>query len=169
MQTQINFDDLLKLKPIELLKYCIQEPYQGSGAGGQKRNRVYSGIRLKLKEYPIDACNCEHRETKRNTESALLELRKKIAYYAISAKIDFGEIPQLPTAKISQENPQYPFFIYQLLSLLWTHQGLSAQIAPLMNWTHSALLRQIGRDAKLAQEFHKIRDHFQLARLKLGG
>jgi hypothetical protein len=69
----------LLMDPEDLLGQCRRETYQGSGPGGQKRNRVRSGIRLIHSAADIRAENCEHREAGRNVEAATRGLRLQIA------------------------------------------------------------------------------------------
>jgi RF-1 domain len=63
----------------DLLGECRREAYQGSGAGGQKRNRVRSGIRLIHDATGLRAENCEHREAGHNVQEALHHLRLQCA------------------------------------------------------------------------------------------
>jgi hypothetical protein len=65
----------LALEPGTLLRNCVQSPLQGPGPGGQKRNRVYSGVRLRHAASGLSAEASERREARRNLEDALHRLR----------------------------------------------------------------------------------------------
>lgn len=69
----------LALEPEALLRRCDQTPFQGPGPGGQKRNRVYSGVRLRHAESGLSAEASERREARRNLADALHRLRLAMA------------------------------------------------------------------------------------------
>jgi hypothetical protein len=69
----------LSLEPPDFLRRCVQTPFQGPGPGGQKRNRVYSGVRLSHAESGLAAEASESREARRNLEDALHRLRLAMA------------------------------------------------------------------------------------------
>lgn len=69
----------LALAPEALLRECDQSPFQGPGPGGQKRNRVYSGVRLRHAPSGLSAEASERREARRNLEDALHRLRLALA------------------------------------------------------------------------------------------
>jgi hypothetical protein len=69
----------LSLPPENLLKDCGQARFQGSGPGGQKRNRVYSGVRLTHVPSGLTAECVDSRASGRNVGEALSRLRLVIA------------------------------------------------------------------------------------------
>ena len=69
----------LLLDDENLLRVCEQEPYQGSGPGGQNRNRSYSALRLTHRETGVYASASDHREGARNRAAALERLRLELA------------------------------------------------------------------------------------------
>ena len=64
-----------------LLRACEQQPYQGSGPGGQSRNRSYSALRLTHRETGVQASAADHREGARNRAAALERLRLELALH----------------------------------------------------------------------------------------
>src|SRR4051812_15235604 len=78
----------LLLKPEDLLKRCRQDRFQASGPGGQKRNRVYSGVRLTHSDTGLSVEACARRESLRNLEDALHRLRLELALAAVSTGSD---------------------------------------------------------------------------------
>jgi hypothetical protein len=83
----------LALEPSELLRACVQSPFQGPGPGGQKRNRVYSGVRLSHPGSGLAAEASENREARRNLEDALHRLRLAMA---LSLPLAPAREPPLP-------------------------------------------------------------------------
>ena len=73
----------LKLPPEELAgKHCKQTSFQGSGPGGQHRNRVRTGVRLEHLATGIRAEGSEFRESVRNRSAALERLRIRLVLEA---------------------------------------------------------------------------------------
>ena len=80
--SNLSSDDyraILALSPDDLLKRCERRNYQASGAGGQKRNRVLSAVRLTLSEPELTVTAGEFREAQRNLQAALGKLRLNLA------------------------------------------------------------------------------------------
>lgn len=80
----------LSLPPENLLKDCGQARFQGSGPGGQKRNRVYSGVRLTHGPSGLTAECVDSRASGRNVGKALSRLRLSIALAAAPAPMVQG-------------------------------------------------------------------------------
>ncbi len=72
----------LMLPAEDFLRQCQRTPYQASGPGGQKRNRVYSGIRFQHTSSGLRAESAAHREAARNQKDALQKLRLELALAA---------------------------------------------------------------------------------------
>ena len=73
--------DWLALAPDDLLAQCRRTSYQASGPGGQKRNRVYSAMRLDHPPSELRAESGAHREAARNLKDALHKLRLQLALH----------------------------------------------------------------------------------------
>lgn len=63
----------------ELLKHCTMDRTKGSGPGGQRRNKVATGVRLTHTPSGLTADAAERREPEANRQSALFRLRLKLA------------------------------------------------------------------------------------------
>lgn len=150
----------LSLEPEVLLKGCDQFPFQGPGPGGQKRNRVYSGVRLKHRESGLAAEASERREARRNLEDALRRLRMAIALWlppspraegsapAVTADAD---PPDLPTglrfrADASPQHPDYPRCAFLALLALDRCGGRVSEAAAALGTGASALARLLRAD-----------------------
>jgi hypothetical protein len=86
----------LSLPPDNLLKDCGQARFQGSGPGGQKRNRVYSGVRLTHGPSGLTAECVDSRASGRNVGEALSRLRLVIALAGAPAPIALGYVAVTP-------------------------------------------------------------------------
>jgi hypothetical protein len=93
----------LALEPAGLLRRCVQTPFQGPGPGGQKRNRVYSGVRLSHSESGLVAEASESREARRNLEGALHRLRLALA---LSLPLSAPRDPSPPESLAPPESTQ---------------------------------------------------------------
>lgn len=70
---------LLEKADKALVAECEVDLYRASGAGGQKRNKTSSAVRLRHKASGITAQASESRSQHKNRESALRRLRANIA------------------------------------------------------------------------------------------
>ena len=102
---------LLSLNARDFLAACKRESFQGSGPGGQKRNRVYSGVRLTLDDLFVTAA--EHRESERNKKAAVHRLRVKIALRADSfcmpEELSLGELEAARSLPLETQSFQPAF------------------------------------------------------------
>lgn len=150
----------LALPPEELLRACGQARFQGSGPGGQKRNRVYSGVRLTHPESKLTAESVDSRASLRNLHAALARLRLNLA---LSASLP-GCDPALAAASLppfrAGANPahaDFPRFALRALHALAWHQGRLAPAAAALECTASALTRFCKSDKGVWARMHAIR------------
>ncbi len=100
---------LLTLPDDELLQQCKRSNHQASGPGGQKRNRVYSAVRLEHAAADLRAEASEYREAGRNLTDALQKLRLAAAFQG-AALVPFVPAEDAPPAEIPEAPPEYPAF-----------------------------------------------------------
>ncbi len=145
----------LSLPAETLLAACGQARFQGSGPGGQKRNRVYSGVRLTHPESGLTAESVDSRASLRNLHAALARLRLGMALCADLASLDPACDPEglerreklanpgLPPfrAGASPDHQDFPGFALRALHRLAWHKGQLAPAAAALNCTASALTR----------------------------
>jgi hypothetical protein len=139
----------LALPPEDLLRGCRQARFQGSGPGGQKRNRVYSGVRLSHPASGLTGECVDSRASARNVSEALARLRLNLALAAVAPqgnwsvtrdRLDFaGGPPFRPGA--NPAHADYPRFALRALHLLNGHGGQLAPAAASLGCTASALTR----------------------------
>ncbi len=148
-------------------KHCQLVPFQGSGAGGQKRNRVYSGARW-VHPCGLQGESAEHREVKFNTRTALQALRTEVAFhYYREFEVQYPPNLSAYKGRIDQNNWDYPLFVVFSLASLYRKEGHLSGVSLLLGWTTSSLTRQWGRDKRVWTEVQKIRDEFGQKRLSL--
>lgn len=161
-------EELLNLDMESFLQHCLREPYQGSGAGGQKRNRVYSGQRIRLKVQPeLRAEDCSGRESRVNLKNAVHKLKIEIVWDCFHRGRVPSKMPKLAHTRMSLENPLYPLWLWNILVQLEQGQYSLSSVAEFSGLSSSALLRQMARDARLIQWLHQQRERMGLKRLKV--
>ncbi|MEO6095353.1 MAG: peptide chain release factor-like protein [Fibrobacteria bacterium] len=136
----------LALSPVDLLRRCRQARFQGSGPGGQKRNRVYSGVRVTHADSGLSAESVDSRASLRNLEAAVGRLRLSLALSAsyLDRQPDecLAEVPQPPfRVGASASHEDYPRFLLRALHRLAWHKGQVAAAAAALDCTASALTR----------------------------
>lgn len=166
----------LALPPEELLRGCRQARFQGSGPGGQKRNRVYSGIRLTHPDSGVTAESVDGRSAQRNLQDALVRLRLNLA---LSASIDgcdpSGIEPGGPHAAASlpefrpdanPAHPDFPGFALRALHHFAWNRGRAAPAAEALGCSASALTRFLKAEKAVWTKTREIREKNGLIPLK---
>ncbi len=168
----------LSLPPESLLKQCLQARFQGSGPGGQKRNRVYSGVRLTHTASGLSAESVDSRASARNLGEALSRLRLAIALAAVPGdavadgngpgNAEVTRIPgkgpgpgdPAPSTPFRAANPSHPDYArgaLRALSLLRSHAGQLAPAAAALGCTPSALTRYLKEEKSVWARAREIR------------
>lgn len=171
----------LALSPAALLARCAQSPYQGPGPGGQKRNRVYSGVRLSHGESGLAAESSESREARRNVDLALHRLRLALALAAApvdaSGAVDTGADPAMAAeafalasagfrAACNPSHADYPRFACAALLSLSARGGRLSDSAAALGCTASALTRFLRADKAVWARANALRKAHGLHPLK---
>jgi hypothetical protein len=146
----------LSLPPATLLADCRRTPFQASGPGGQKRNRVYSAVRL---EHPPTGTRAEsgaHREASRNVQDALHRLRlslalagaQRVALAPASDTTDPDPPPGYPVfrAKISPGHADFPAAVLRALSVFRAGGAEPRAAAEVLGISTSAFVRFLKLD-----------------------
>lgn len=157
----------LSLPPEALLKQCRQSRFQGSGPGGQKRNRVYSGVRLSHAGSGLTGECVDSRASGRNVGEALARLRMRLALAASAA--NGGRDPAPGSAFRAASNPShpdYPRFALRALLGLSANGGQVAAAAAALDCTASALTRFLKGDKAVWARAREIREAHGLHPLK---
>lgn len=154
-----------------MLRGCAQARFQGSGPGGQKRNRVYSGVRLTHAESGLTAESVDSRASLRNLHAALARLRMNMALSADYPGCDPAEArtrsPQPPFRPAANpDHPDFPRFALRALHELAWHRGQVAPAAAALECTASALTRFYKADKGVWAKARAIREANGLHPLK---
>ena len=161
----------LALSEADLLKQCRQARFQGSGPGGQKRNRVYSGVRVTHAASGLSAESVDSRASLKNLGAAVSRLRMGLALAAAYAERDpqacLAESPQPPfRAGANPAHRDYPLFLLRALHLLAWNGGQLAPAAEALGCTASALTRFFKADKAAWAKARGIREANGLHPLK---
>ncbi len=105
---------VLECQDVDLLSECAKLPLNSSGAGGQKRDRKYSGIRLIHKPTGVQVVSTATRSRARNESDALGKLRMAIAL-EIRCPWDVGERSRLELPKKGRPTPAMVADLFDLL------------------------------------------------------
>ncbi|MEO7426555.1 MAG: peptide chain release factor-like protein [Fibrobacteria bacterium] len=164
----------LSLDSETLLSACGQARFQGSGPGGQKRNRVYSGVRLTHPESGLSAESVDSRASLRNLHAALARLRLHIALAADLADAEPAGDPGGPAragqpafrADANPAHADFPGFALRALHQLARQRGQLAGAAAVLGCTASALTRFYKSDKAVWAKARSIRETNGLHALK---
>jgi len=156
-------DELFELTDTALLKRCRIDYFRAPGPGGQRRNKVDSGVRLTLKDFPkITAIATERRSQYVNSRQALIRLRRAIAYELRNTAT--------PTwngrLKFNVENREYPRFLALILDALAQNKWRMADAARAMNLTTGKLNKITFGDPQLWDYVNRTRESLGMSRLR---
>ena len=164
----------LLLEPEALLKQCRQSRFQGSGPGGQKRNRIYSGVRLSHMGSGLTGECVDSRASARNVGEALARLRLGLALSAIApgGNRDATEPPAglaggpAFRAGANPAHADYARFALRALSRFEAHGGQVAPAAAALGCTASALTRFLKAEKAVWAKAKAVREAYGLHALK---
>lgn len=151
----------------ELLAACSQKGFQGSGPGGQHRNKTNTGVQLNLREYNLEIKSCEARSAKENRVHALHRMQMAIALHVREAPSS----PEIPfpgsNGHIQPSNPQFPLFIAHVFDIMATKSGDTKAAAQAFGLSPSALVKILRQDKACAEKLQKQRIAGGKQKLKL--
>ena len=132
----------------QLMADCRKEPYQGSGPGGQHRNRNLNGVRLHHIPTGFVGAAVERRETKRNLGAALFRLRMELALGDFPFTTQ--EKPPLDgfQPKISIRNPKFAFYLLQAMHAILFYNYEVSVAAKALKVSTSSMLKFVKQDKK---------------------
>jgi hypothetical protein len=144
----------LELADDALLRQCRREAYQASGPGGQKRNRVYSAVRLTHTPSGIAVTAAESRSAQRNLAIALHRLRRHIAMEVRGAPLS---PPVLADLRLNPENPRHPRLLAAVADALHGCEFRIAEAAATLGLSTGQLVRFLARDPETWQRVNEQR------------
>jgi hypothetical protein len=145
----------LELADEALLRDCRRDPYQASGPGGQKRNRVYSAVRLTHGPSGIAVTAAEHRSAQRNLAAALHRLRRRIA---LEIRPSSPLPPPSPAETcLGPANPRHPRLLAAVADALHANGFQVAGAARDLGLSTGQLVRLLTRDPEAWQYVNRHR------------
>ena len=143
-------DTYLKMNLDELLRACSLKGYQGSGPGGQHRNKTNTGVHLSLQQYNLEIKSSESRSAKENKIHALHRMQMALA-------LNVREEPPAVEMKfpgsnghIQPSNPQFPLFGAHVFDIMATKNGDTKAAAAAFGLSPSALVKILRQDKACA-------------------
>ncbi len=154
---------MVLLPPEEFMEQCKISYFQASGAGGQKRNRKLSAVRLTHTATNIAATASELRESARNVKRALQKLRLETALQ-VSPELTAGVEFDIPVSRfrvnVSDGHADFPICALIACHLFCLHEGGLGAVAKELDTSSAALVRFFKKDKALWARVQHIRQHY---------
>ncbi len=166
-ESNLNRDEWLRLDDNRLLQQTDQERLRVSGPGGQRRNKVETGIRLHHRPSGITVQATEDRMLDRNRAVALRRLRLQLALQVRHpSPTTEGDLPsellryRLPGGglAVKQSNPDYPLVVAAALDALAAAAGSYAAAAHILGVTTSQLVKFLQEDPEVWRAVASLRE-----------
>ncbi|MBO7383982.1 MAG: peptide chain release factor-like protein [Fibrobacter sp.] len=160
-------DTYLRMSLDELLSACNAKGFQGSGPGGQHRNKTNTGVWLTLREYNLEIKSCEGRSAKENKTHALHRMQMALAL-KVRETPPANEIP-FPGSNghIQPSNALFPLFVAHVFDIMATKGGDTKAAAQSFGLSPSALVKILRQDKACAEKLQGQRVAGGKNRLKL--
>ena len=134
----------------QLLAACTQKGFQGSGPGGQHRNKTNTGVLLNLREYNLEIKSCEARSAKENKVHALHRMQMAIALNVRETPPETESPFPGSNGHIQPSNALFPLFIAHVFDIMAQKNGDTKEAAAAFNLTPSALVKILRQDKACA-------------------
>ena len=141
-------DTYLKMNLDELLRACSLKGYQGSGPGGQHRNKTNTGVHLSLQQYNLEIKSSESRSAKENKIHALHRMQMALALNEEPPAVEM-KFPG-SNGHIQPSNPQFPLFVAHVFDIMATKNGDTKAAAAAFGLSPSALVKILRQDKACA-------------------
>jgi hypothetical protein len=145
----------------EFLKECKLDWFQASGPGGQKRNRKYSGVRLKHLPTGISTEVVHSRSQNENRHQAIKKLKLQIAVKVEGLEVDNFRV------NVSMSNIEYPICVAKAFDVLKQYNYSISDAAKVIGLSTSKLIKFLARDEYLWREINISREGIGLKRLRV--
>jgi len=152
----------------ELLKTCTMKGFQGSGPGGQHRNKTNTGVSLRLDEYKLEIKSCESRSANENKTRALHRMQMALA---LKVREEPPPLEKLSfpgsQGRIQSSNRLFPLFIAQVLDIVAANRGDTKPAAAAFKLSPSALTRILHQEKSVVEQVQKLRQEGGKPKLRL--
>jgi hypothetical protein len=155
-----NRNDWLLSTEEVFLKDCTHDWFQASGPGGQKRNRKYSGIRLKHIPTGIYVEEVHSRSQNDNRHNAVKKLKLKIAIEADGPEIE------LFRENTSVSNKEFPLCAAKVFDTLKKAGFSVSDTAKALGVSTAKIIKFFSKSEYLWRELNQKREKFGLKHLK---
>jgi hypothetical protein len=143
------------------LRDCKLDWFQASGPGGQKRNRKYSGVRLKHIPTDITVEVVKSRSQNENRHQAIKKLKLQIAIFTAGPVIDNFRVD------VSISNSEYFINAAKVFDTLKKYNFSVSDTAKELNISTSRLIKFLARDEFLWREVNAERERLGMKKLKV--
>lgn len=142
----------------ELLRNCKLKGYQGSGPGGQFRNKTNTGVNLRLDAFNLAINSCESRSATENKVHALHRLRMALALTVREAPKDPSRL-RFPGSNghIQPSNEQFPQFIADVLDIVAANGGDTKEAARVFGLTPTGLTKILHQEKSVLAAVQALR------------
>jgi hypothetical protein len=168
----VTRDELLGLTDAALLAGCEVDRFRGSGAGGQKRNKTSSSVRVRHGATGLSGQSGDSRSQPENRAIALRRLRARLAF-ELREPVDLAAYvapPALaplagPVVKSErfQRSVEYLRAVGHLLDLYAAAACSLADAARHLGLSTGALARWVDADPQLARRMAELKDAWRAA------
>jgi hypothetical protein len=156
-----------------LLQECRVEHLRRSGPGGQRRNKVETGVRLRHRPTGVRAQAFERRNQAENQQAALRRLRLRLALEVrCSPQPERGPSPLWQSRcrggriDVSASHDDFPALLAEALDRIATRNGDLAEPAAALGCTASQLLKLLRKEARALALVNQWRGDRGLGRLR---
>lgn len=161
----------LEFSDEKLLGDCEQDTYRVSGPGGQHRNKVSSGVRLRHRLTGLVVTATERRSQHENRAQALHRLREAIAVECrapLPQQVSWPEGVQVTDGRlrVNPRNPAYPQVIALVLDAVAAFGGELPKAAAWLGVSTSSLSRFLSEHPRMWVAANRIRADAGLPALK---
>jgi hypothetical protein len=148
----------LKMNSATFLTYCQQSGFQGSGPGGQHRNKTNTGVHLRLHEFNLEIRSCDDRSTTINRQIAVDKLRLLLALKVRCIPPEEAPIAFPGTnGRINPSNDDYTLFIADVLDRIQEDFGELKRCASVWKLSKTALIRILFANKTVLAAVQEIR------------
>jgi hypothetical protein len=151
-------DTYLKMTLDELLRACSLKGFQGSGPGGQHRNKTNTGVLLTLRDFNLEIKSCEGRSAHENKVHALHRMQMALALQVRETPAN----PEMPfpgsNGHIQTSNPQFPLFVAHVFDRMEQKNGDTREVAKAFGLTPSALTKILRQHKQCAEKLQRKRN-----------
>jgi hypothetical protein len=161
------------LSPSELREQCEVERLRRSGPGGQHRNKVETGVRVRHLPTGVGAEACERRSQAENQQVALRRLRLNLAIEIRGP----GAVHQVPSRlwqsrctngriAASAEHPDFPALLAEALDGIAAREADVKQAAEALACTASQLVKFVKKEPRALALVNRWRTERGMSRLQ---